>query len=64
MSSNKEPLPDWVVLLAWFISACVVVFLILGWAGVFNDGNVDRECYDFQLPNGDLGNSCDQFGEG
>jgi len=64
MSSNRGSLGDWLRILIWFIGLGVVVFLILGWAGVFNGGNIDVECYDFQLPNGDMGNSCDTLGDG
>lgn len=61
---SRGSLGDWAHLLIWLIGLGVVVFLILGWSGVFNTGNIDVECYDFQLPNGDTGNSCDTLGEG
>ena len=61
---SRGSLGDWARILIWLIGLCVVVFLILGWSGVFNSGSVDVECYDIQLANGDWGNSCDMLGEG
>jgi hypothetical protein len=64
MSSDRGSLSEWAQLLVWLLGLGLVIFLILGWAGVFSSGNIDRECYDFQMPNGEMGNSCDQLGEG
>jgi len=60
-SKGDKPVHGAVTILAWTLSALLVLFIVLGSWGVFDSGNVDnKECFDYKMDNGEWANSCDQ----
>jgi hypothetical protein len=56
--------PSWGATILWYGGIAFVIFIVLG---ILTDGygsgggNVpDKECFDYERPNGDWANSCDQ----
>ena len=61
LKANK---PSWGATLLWYGGIAFLIFIVLG---ILTDGygsgggNVPgKECFDYEMPNGDWANSCDQ----
>jgi hypothetical protein len=56
-------------LFVFLVVAVILVFVIafvhdVFTGTLFNEGNIDKECFDYQTQSGEWSNSCDSLGDG
>jgi hypothetical protein len=61
---RKANKPSWGATILWYAGVAFVIFIVLGFLTDgygSGGGNVPgKECFDYEMPNGDWANSCDQ----
>lgn len=63
-TNNKPSVKSFFLVVLYYLTIGFIIFLVIGFLtdgyGTGDDGNVaGKECFNYEMPNGDWANSCD-----